>query len=273
MADKVALITGGGSGIGRTTALTFAKAGYTVAVNDIVEEAGRQVLSEIEQEGLRGSFMLADVSDAAQVKRMFREVQDRYGGLDVLVNNAGVPGPFSLIVDMADETWHKTLSVHLTGTFYCVREGARLMIPRGFGRIVNMASIAGILGTVGSAEYGAAKAGIINLTKTAAKELGPHHITVNALAPGMVGTPTNLKLKEKGSPFIETAEKGTPTNRMTRPEEIAGMVLFLSSESAGNINGQVIRLDGGAAIDISMDQFMRDFLLRKSPFIKSVRGA
>ncbi len=272
MDDKVALITGSGSGIGRAIALKFAKTGYAVMVNDIVQAAGERVLLEIEREGGKGLFVLADVSDTIQVKRMFEEVKKAFGRVDILINNAGVPGTFSLIADMPDETWQKTMSVHLNGTFYCLREAAKLMMTAGFGRIVNIASIAGILGTVGSAEYGAAKAGVINLTQTAAKELGPYNITVNAIAPGMVGTTTNLKLKEKGSPFIEIAEKGTPTGRMTRPEEIAEIVFFLSSEAAGNINGQVIRLDGGAAIDISMDQYMRDFLLKKSPFIKSVRG-
>lgn len=272
MDDKVALITGSGSGIGRAIALKFAKTGYAVMVNDIVQAAGESVLLEIQRDGGKGQFVLADVSDVAQVRMMFKETKKTFGSVDALVNNAGVPGAFSLIADMPDETWQKTISVHLNGTFYCLREAAKLMMTAGFGRIVNIASIAGILGTVGSGEYGAAKAGIINLTRTAAKELGPYNITVNAIAPGMVGTPTNLKLKEKGSPFIEIAEKGTPTGRMTRPEEIAEIVLFLSSEAAGNINGQVIRLDGGAAIDISMDQYMRDFLLKKSPFIKSIRG-
>jgi 3-oxoacyl-[acyl-carrier protein] reductase len=272
MLDRVAIITGSGSGIGRAIALKFAKTGYAVVVNDVVQVAGGGVLSEIQNGGGTGLFILSDVSDVTQVRRMFEETKKTFGRVDILVNNAGVPGAFSLIADMPDETWHKTLSVHLNGTFYCIREAAKLMMASGFGRIVNIASIAGILGTVGSAEYGAAKAGVINLTQTAAKELGPYNITVNAIAPGMVGTPTNLKLKERGSPFIETAEKGTPTNRMTRPEEIAEMALFLSSEAAGNINGQVIRLDGGAAIDISMDQFMRDFLSKKSSFIKSLRG-
>lgn len=272
MDAKVALITGSGSGIGKIMAITFAGAGCAVVVNDIVEGAGRQVVSEIRDKGGRAHFIRADVSDPVQVGRAFRETEEQYGNITVLVNNAGVPGPFSLMVDMADDTWHKTLSVHLTGTFYCMREAARRMIPHRFGRIINMASIAGILGTVGSAEYAAAKAGVINLTQTAAKELGGYQITVNAIAPGMVGTPTNLKLKEKGSPFIETAERGTPTRRITRPEEIAQMALFLSSEAAGSINGQVIRMDGGAALEIGMDLFMKEFLSKKSLFIKSVRG-
>lgn len=272
MDTKVAIITGSGSGIGRAIALKFAGAGYAVVINDVVRAAGESVLSEIQKEKGKGLFVLADVSDVSQVRSMFEEAKKSWGRVDVLVNNAGVPGTFSLIADMPDDTWQKTISIHLNGTFYCLREAAKLMMVAGFGRIINIASIAGILGTVGSGEYGAAKAGIINLTRTAAKELGPYHITVNAIAPGMVGTPTNLKLKEKGSPFIEIAEKGTPTGRMTSPEEIAELVLFISSEAAGNMNGQVIRLDGGAAIEMSMDQFMRDFLVKKSPFIKSFRG-
>ncbi len=271
MRDRVAMTTGSGSGIGRAITLRFASAGYTVVINDIVQESGEQVRSEIERGGGKGLFVLADVSDSKQVRRMFEETEERFGGVDVLINNAGVPGAFSLIADMPDETWHKTISVHLNGTFYCIREAGRLMMPARFGRIVNIASIAGILGTVGSAEYGAAKAGIINLTKTAAKELGPYNITVNAIAPGMVGTPTNLKLKEKGSRFIEAAEKGTPTGRMTSPEEIADLVFFLSSPMAGNINGQVICVDGGADVSISMDRFMSDYLSSKSPTAKRTR--
>jgi len=242
----------------------LAGAGNTVVVNDIIEAAGEQTLSEIEKGGGQGLYIKADVSNATEVKQMFEKTKKRFGRLDILVNNAGVPGAFSLIADMPDETWHKTISIHLTGTFYCMREAARLMRAGGSGRIINMASIAGILGTVGSGEYAAAKAGVISLTRTAAKELGSYHITVNAIAPGMVGTPTNLKLKEKGSPFIETAIEGTPTGRMTTPEEIAETVLFLSSSTAGNITGQVICVDGGAHINIGMDRFMGDYLSRKT---------
>lgn len=261
--EKVALITGSGSGIGRAMALKFAQSGYDVVVNDIVQEAGEKVLSEIEVEGGKGIFVLADVSDVLQVKRMFEEIKDKHGKVDVLVNNAGTPGPFSLIADMTDETWYKTISVHLNGAFYCLREAVRIMMAHGFGRIINIASIAGIFGTVGSAEYGAAKAGMINLTQTAAKELGPYNITANAINPGLVETPINVKLKEKGSHFIETALEGMPTGRMTHPEEIADLALFLSSSAAGNINGQVICIDGGAIITTSLDRYMASYLSKR----------
>jgi 3-oxoacyl-[acyl-carrier protein] reductase len=264
----VAMVTGGGSGIGKAIAMTLARSGYTLVLNDIVHKAGEHVLQEIEGAGGKALFIPADVSDVNQVRRMFQETKRHFGRIDLLVNNAGIPGAFSLIVDMPDETWHNTIAVHLNGTFYCLREAARLMLLSGYGRIINIASIAGIMGTPGSGEYGAAKAGIINLTKTAAKELGPYNITVNAIAPGMVGTPTNLKLQEKGSPFIQTAIEGTPTGRMTTPEEIADLILFLSSSAAGNINGQVICIDGGAEMSISMDRFMRGFLAKKSATLK-----
>jgi len=266
--NSVAMVTGAGSGIGKAVAMTLARAGYALVLNDVVPKAGEQTLQEIEAAGGKAVFLQADVSDVTQVRGMFEEAKRHFGRIDVLVNNAGVPGAFSLLVDMQDETWHKTIMVHLNGTFYCLREAARGMLASGFGRIVNIASIAGVMGTPGSGEYGAAKAGIINLTKTAAKELGPYNITVNAIAPGMVGTPTNLKLQEKGSPFIQTAIDGTPTGRMTTPEEIAELIVFLSSAGAGNINGQVICIDGGAEMSISMDRFMIDFLTKKSATLK-----
>ncbi len=260
---QVILVTGSGSGIGRAISRTFAKAGYLVVINDIVPGRGEGVLAEIESEGGAGCFIQSDVSDVSQVRRMFETIRTEYGRIDALINNAGSPGPFSMITDIANENWHKTMGVHLNGTFYCMREAARMMIESGSGRIINMASIAGIIGAVGSGEYGAAKAGIISLTKTGAKELGPHKITVNAIAPGMVGTPTNLILKKKGSSFVQTAEDGTPTGQMANPEEIAALIYFLCSKDAANINGQVIAVDGGAGIETGMDNFMRAFLSRE----------
>jgi 3-oxoacyl-[acyl-carrier protein] reductase len=255
-----ALITGSGSGIGRAIALAFARTKYPVIVNDILDDPGQRVLAEIREIGGQGLFIRADVSDSSQVKTMFEEIRKKYDGLNILVNNAGVPGPFRLITQISDKSWLKTIGVHLNGSFFCLREAARSMVKAGYGRIVNMASIAGLVGTTGSAEYGAAKAAIINLTLTSAKELGPHNITVNAIAPGMVATPANLKLQYKGSRFIESAVETSPTGRMTEPGEIAELVLFLCSAAAANITGQVISIDGGSHINIGMDQYMRTYL-------------
>jgi 3-oxoacyl-[acyl-carrier protein] reductase len=264
MNDKIIVVTGSGSGIGKAIALNAAQAGMFVVVTDIAEETGEQTVSDIRQQGGEARFIRTDVSDVKEVRELFVRINAEWGKVDVLVNNAGVPGVFAPIVDMPDETWHKTIAVHLNGTFYCLREAARLMKPNRTGRIINIASIAGVVGTVGSAEYGAAKAGIINLTKTAAKELGPYNITVNAIAPGMAATPINVKLQEKGSAFITTATKSTPTGRMTDPKEIAELVLFLCSPGAGNISGQVICIDGAAATTTGMDSYMLNMLLERS---------
>ena len=161
--------------------------------------------------------------------------------------------------------------MHLNGAFYCIREAARRMMTKGFGKIINISSIAGLSGTIGSAEYGAAKSGMINLTMTAAKELSAYDITVNAIVPGMVGTPINTALYEKGNPFIESALEGVPTGIMTTPEDISEMAFFLCSNAAKNITGEVIRMDGGAHISMSIDSFMLDFLSRKSDSVKQAK--
>jgi 3-oxoacyl-[acyl-carrier protein] reductase len=264
---KTALVTGSGSGIGRAVGLRLVRQGYALAVNDVNADSGNKVLSEIEQSGGQACFIHADVSNPDQVGSMFSQIKNRWGRLDVLVNNAGTTGTFSLLADMADEIWHQTIGVHLNGSFYCLREAARMMIPAGRGKIVNIASIAGLVGTVGSGEYSAAKAGVINLTRTAAKELAPYGITVNAVAPGIVATPVNLALEEKNSPFIQSAKASSATGRMTTPEEIAELVLFLISCAASNLTGQVIPLDGAGAITIPMDKFMQTMVGRRSQIV------
>ena len=270
MNRPVIIVTGGGSGIGQAIALASARAEFFVVVADIVEEAASGVLDDIKRLGGQGISVTADVSEVGQVHEMFDRVVKETGRLDVLVNNAGNPGKFSFIANMKDETWHKTISVHLNGTFYCVRDAAKLMMVARSGSIINIASIVGIQSTVGSGEYGAAKAAVINLTKTAAKELGPYGITVNAIAPGMVATETNKKLEQSGSGFITTAVNGTPTGRMTNPDEIAALVLFLSSKQAGNINGQVVTIDGGITLTGASDSFLQAFLMKKSRQPKGV---
>jgi 3-oxoacyl-[acyl-carrier protein] reductase len=261
---KVALVTGSGSGIGRAVGLSLARQGYALAVNDVNADAGNRVLAEVEQSGGQACYIQADVSNPDQVGSMFSQIENRWGRLDVLVNNAGTPGAFSLLADMTNEIWHQTIGVHLNGSFYCLRAAARMMIPAGRGKTVNIASIAGLVGTVGSGEYSAAKAGVINLTRTAAKELAPYGITVNAIAPGIVATPVNLALEEKNSPFIQSATASSATGRMTTPEEIAELVLFLISPAAANLTGQVIPLDGAGAITMPMDKFMQKMVSKKS---------
>ena len=265
---KVIVVTGSGSGIGRAIALAAARTGMAVVIADVVEESGEKVASGIREDGGEALFIRTDVADLSQVRDLFMKTTQKYGRIDVLVNNAGVPGAFSLIVDMPDETWRRTLAVHLDGTFYCLREAARRMVAARSGAIVNIASIAGLLGTCGSSEYSVAKAGIINLTKTASKELAPFNVTVNAIAPGMVATPINRKLQEKGSPFIKSGVDATPTGRMTEPDNIAALVLFLISPAACNLTGQVIAIDGAASHSIAVDSFMMEFLARKSPTLQ-----
>ena len=262
---KTALITGGGSGIGRAIAIKLAQTGYTIAVNDIDPEAGQQALNDVEKTGAKGSFFKADVSDSQQVRKMFDGIDEKWGQLDVLVNNAGAPGAFSLLSELSDETWHKTIGVHLNGTFYCLRNAARTMIQAGHGRIINIASIAGLVGTIGSGEYSAAKAGVINLTKTAAKEMAPFGITINAIAPGIVATPINLALQKKNSAFIQAAIESALTGQMTTPEEIAELVLFLVSSAAKNLTGQVVTIDGAASTTMVMDRFMHGMVSKSSP--------
>lgn len=270
MNARVALVTGAGGSIGSSIALTLASEGYSIAVNDIDGAACRSTVEAIERTGARARGWVCDVGDAATVASMVDEVEAGFGPIGVLVNNAGNPGQFSLLVDMSDSTWNETLRVHLTAPFLLLRASARRMLVRRAGRIVNIASLAGIHGTVGSAEYGAAKAGLINLTATAAKELAPFGITVNAIAPGMVGTAANLALQRKGSRFIDAAIDGIPDGRLTEPAEIAQLVRYLASDCAGGVNGVTLPIDGGAHHTMTIDGYMRRSLLARSEAMKGV---
>lgn len=253
-----ALITGSGSGIGRAIALALAESGFPTVVNDIDKGSGQKVVDEIIETGGEAHFIHADVSDGTGVKEMFDDADRLFGPPRVLVNNAGTPGKFALLADMEDADWSRNIAVHINGAFFCLRQAARRMAARG-GHIVNIASIAGLHGTVGSGAYAAAKAAVINLTKTAAKELAPQGITVNAIAPGMVATPINQKLADQGSSFITAALAGVPSGRMTEPAEIAGLVAHLST-GGNSITGQIIALDGGASISAEIDRFMLGYL-------------
>lgn len=271
MTQRVALVTGAGGSIGSQVALALAEAGFALAINDVDAAAAERSAQSVRQSGGKAQVYVADVGDSAAVDTMVQAIDAQQGPLAVLVNNAGNPGKFSLLVDMSDETWANTLRVHLSGAFFLIRASARRMVKHGWGRIINIASLAGVRGTIGSGEYGAAKAGLINLTKTAAKELGPHGITVNALTPGMVATAVNLGLKAKGSAFIDSAVQGMPVARMIEPSEIAQLVAYLCADAAASINGSTIPIDGGAAVSLTTDDYMRQSLTARSPFFKEAK--
>ena len=273
MSGKVALVTGAGGTLGTDFCRVLARSGYSIAVNDINAEAADLCVSALNENRHRAQAWIADISDRSSVDKMVADIENELGPISILINNAGLPGPFSLIIDIEDSAWEKTLRVHLFGAFYLIRAVAQRMIPRKWGRIINIASVAGMLGTVGSAEYGAAKAGLMNLTMTAAKELAPFGITANAIAPGMVATAVNKGLQEKGSRFISTAIDGTPDGQLAEPSDIAELVGLLCSAAGDHVNGITIPVDGGSSLETATDTYMRQGLVKRSIFLNEGKDA
>jgi NAD(P)-dependent dehydrogenase (short-subunit alcohol dehydrogenase family) len=252
--DRIALITGGGRGIGRAVALAFAREGARVAVAARTTAQVEEVAAEIEHAcGVKALALSCDVADAAAVTRMFQEAREGFGSpADVLVNNAGVAESAPLL-KTTDEFWHRHLSVNLSGTFYCTRAALSGMIERGWGRIINIASIAGKSGAPYIAAYSASKHGVLGLTRSCALEVATRGITVNAICPGYVETEMtaraveNIKAKTGRSEAEarSTIEKMSPQNRLVTPEEVAALALLLASEEGRGITGQAINIDGG----------------------------
>lgn len=269
--DKIALVTGGGSGIGREICLTFAREGASVAVNDINPDAIQGTIKEMGEFGARALAVQADVSDSGQVKNMFAEILQRYGTLDILVNNAGIGevsgqhemehmnriaeaqmgemlsgGPikthWEVTQNMEDEAWNRMLKVHLYGTFYCSREALKVMEAKNYGKIVNIASIAATVGLEGAPHYSAAKAGILGFTRSLAREVGARGITVNAIAPGYIETPMTAPL----SPVVCRAWiMNTPLKKSGKPKDVAAAAFYLACEDSEFVTGQVISPNGG----------------------------
>lgn len=256
----MALVTGGAGALGRSICERLAQAGCVVAVCDNQLTAAQDL---VEQLGSASRAWEVDVGQSAEVARLFAEVTESLGAPAILVHCAGNPGRFAPLIELSDADWRDTHAVHLDGAFYCLRAAAPSMIEAGFGRIINIASIAGLHGTVGSGAYAAAKAGMIGLTRTAAKELGPHGITVNTVAPGMISSPVNRELEARQSGFITSTLRQTPTRAMSAPQDIAELVAYLASDAARNLTGQVIAHDGGAGISMATDEYMRGQPRRK----------
>ena len=239
---KCALVTGASRGIGRAVALQLASEGAKVALNFAGNEAAANaVCEEIKSAGGQAILVKADVSDEAAVQQMVQTVAEAFGRIDILVNNAGITRD-GLLARMKEEDWDAVLSTNLKGVFLTTKAATKLMMKQRAGRIVNMASVVGVTGNAGQANYSAAKAGVIGFTKTIAKELASRGITANAVAPGFIDTDMTSALSDKAK---EAALSGIPLGRMGTPEDIAAAVLFLVSDQASYITGQVLNVDGG----------------------------
>ena len=239
------LITGASRGIGAQCALAFAKAGCDVALNYCrSEEKALALIKEIQALGVRACAVQADVADSMQVKQMFDAVRAEWGTVDVLVNNAGV-AHVGLLTDMTDDEWRRVIDTDLSGTFYCCREALPDMIRAHSGVIVNIASMWGEVGASCEAAYSAAKAGVIGLTKALAKEVGPSGVRVNAVSPGVVMTDMMAGFSDED---VAALKEETPLIQLGMPEDIADAVIFLASEKARFITGQVLSVNGGMVI-------------------------
>ena len=241
---QVALITGAGragKGIGRSIALRLAKEGAKIAIADFVPEAADSVAQEVKDMGGEALAVYGSVGSPEDVEKMVQATVDEFGKIDILVNNAGITRD-NLIMRMTEDEWDMVLNTNLKGVFNCTKTVSKLMMRERHGKIVNMASVMGIVGNAGQANYSASKGGVIALTKTTAKELGSRGVNVNAVAPGFIQTAMTDEMPEEAKASISGQ---IPLKRLGTPEDVAEVVLFLCSESSSYITGQIIAVDGG----------------------------
>jgi 3-oxoacyl-[acyl-carrier protein] reductase len=242
--DKVAFVTGAGRGIGRITALTFAREGARVAVADINGEAAEGVAAELRENGANAMGVQVDVSQVASVEAAINAVAEWGGGIDIQVNNAGITRD-ARMQKLSEDQWDSVISVNLKGVWLCARTVAPIMVSQGGGCILSTSSIVAHYGNFGQTNYVATKAGVIGMTKTWARELGPSGIRVNAVAPGFTATEMIQSVPQK---VIDAIKDRTPLRRLGEPEDIANAFLFLASNEAAFITGQVISVDGGLIV-------------------------
>lgn len=245
LSEKIALVTGAAKGIGKAIAMELARCGAYVIVNyrGSTEQA-KETLKEIEDAGGHGEILACDVSDFAKTKEMVEDILHRHKQIDIVVNNAGITKD-GLLMAMTEEMFDAVIAANLKGTFHVMQTVTRAMIKQRGGRIINISSVSGVLGNAGQVNYAASKAGIIGMTKSAARELAGRGITVNAIAPGFIRTDMTAVLSDK---VKEEILNGIPMHRMGEPEDIAKTVAFLASGDAKYITGQTISVDGGMAM-------------------------
>ena len=240
--NKTALVTGASRGIGRAIALKLADDGFDVAVLFAGnEDAAKQTCALIQEKGRKALSVRCDVSDPQQCKQAVLAVLESFGGIDVLVNNAGIVRD-ALVLSMKEEDFEKVIDTNLNGAFYMIKNTYHQFMKRRHGRIINISSISGLMGNAGQANYASAKAGLVGLTKSVAKELAGRNITCNAVAPGFIQTDMTAALSDK---VRQAAQEQIPMKKMGLPEDVAAAVAFLASDEAGYITGQVLSVDGG----------------------------
>ncbi len=242
---KVALITGAGSGIGRASALVFAREGAKVALADIVVEGGEETVRMVKEAAGEAFFIKADVSNAAEVEAMVNTVVETYGRIDCAYNNAGIEGQLASTDEYPEDMFDKVIGINLTGVWLCMKYELPHMLKQGSGAIVNTASGAGLIGVAGMSAYVASKHGVVGLTKTAALEYAKSGIRVNAVCPGLIQTPMVERITNGHPQLGEALVAAEPIGRTGRPEEIAESVVWLSSDAASFVTGHAMSVDGG----------------------------
>lgn len=242
--DQVAMITGGGSGLGREACVLFASEGAKIAVLDINESQGEETVQLIKEKGGAAVFFKVDVGNAAGVGEVTSEIIGKFGSVQILINNAGITRD-AMLHKMTHEQWDQVIRINLSGVFNCTHAVIPYMREQEYGRIINTSSVVGLYGNMGQTNYAAAKAGVVAMTKTWAKELGPKGINVNAVAPGFIKTPMTEAVPEK---ILKLMEEKVPLKRLGEPKDIAQAYLFLAAPESAYINGCVLSVDGGLVL-------------------------